>query len=72
MKNYRLFFEGWAESHTIATDAAAAKEIFAALCDFYGIESDEIQTESDDEGLARAYSQDEAGDFVALIKRVDD
>ena len=66
---YYLIFEDWAEGRTIATDSATAAEIFAALCDFRGFDSDEIETEYDNDGIVRAYIKDETGDFIALLTR---
>ena len=67
---YKLIFEDWAEGRTIATDSATAAEVFAALCDFRGLDIDRIQTEYDNGGLSRAYVKDENGDFIALISRL--
>ena len=70
MNNYKLVFDGWEKSRTIATDSATAVEVFAALCDFRGLDIDRIQTEYDNGGLSRAYVKDETGDFIALISRL--
>lgn len=45
-------------------------EIFAALCDYYGIDTDEIHTEIDNRGIWRAYVKDDDGDYEMLLERI--
>ena len=45
-------------------------ELFAALCEYNGIDAHEIHTEVDRRGVWRSYVKDRDGDFIILLQRI--
>ncbi len=70
MNKYKINSENWEKPHEIMATDDFVCEIFAALCDYYGIDTDEIHTEIDNRGVWRAYVKDDNGDFVIVLQRL--
>lgn len=74
MNNYKYVMEAitFLTKREITTDPITAALVFTALCDFYGIDEDEIDREFDTNGFAFGSATMEINDkqYTFTIKRI--